>query len=57
VVGERVNWSCLQSRHPSSRYGKQYASEGWRDRVQPTLVVARWVVDRRDGKGRTWNDV
>ena len=57
VVGERENWSCLQSRRPSFLYGQRRVLEGWRGQVRPTLVVARWVAGRRAEKGRTWNDV
>jgi hypothetical protein len=30
--------------------------EGWRGRVRPTLVIARWVAGRRVEKGWTWNE-
>jgi hypothetical protein len=38
--------------------GHGHASEGWTDRVRPTLGVARsvLVVNRRDEEGRRWSD-
>ena len=53
-VGEWGN-SCLQSYYPSFLDGRRHVSEGWRGRVQPTLVVAWWVAGRRAEKGWTWN--
>lgn len=52
-AGGQANWTCLQSRRPSFLYVEWYVLEGWMGRVQPTLVIARWVAGRRGG---TWNE-